>query len=356
MMLFLILILVATTIAVAILVVPLLRYRPAGASNAVGGPAWRTAVVIAIALPMSALALYALSGRPVAWMVASTVGGGQADSVSRVRASIAELADRLKNEPDNAQGWLLLARSYQGTGQIAESVSAYARTSELMPDDPDLMVEYANVLSRRNGRSLAGRPTELLDRALQLEPDNLNALALAGAAALQRGDPAAAQEFWVRLRDLTDEDSPDRERIEALLARARGEPAAVAAVAPKQDVAAPSAAFVKGSVSVSPELADRVTQGDTLFIFARASSGPPMPIAAVRSQAAGWPVRFSLDDQASMGQGRPLSSFQYVDIVARVSHTGSTGAQPGDLEGVVRRVAVGSDAVDLVIDRLVEGR
>ena len=109
-------------------------------------------------------------------------------------------------------------------------------------------------------------------------------------------------------------------------------------------------------MSLGPGLADRVAPGDTLYIFARASSGPPMPIAAVRSQAAGWPVRFSLDDQASMGQGRPLSAFEYVDIVARVSHTGSPTAQPGDLEGIVRRVAVGAEAVDLLIDRVIDGR
>ena len=173
MTLFLILALAATAVAVAILVVPLFRYanRPVGNARA-GGPPWRTALVIAFVLPVAALALYAGSGRPLAWMMATTMSGGQADSTSRLRASIAELADRLEQDPDNAEGWLLLARSYQGTGQIAESVSAYARASALAPDDPDLMVEYANVLSRQNGRSLAGRPSELLDRALQLAPDN----------------------------------------------------------------------------------------------------------------------------------------------------------------------------------------
>lgn len=358
MTLFLILALLATAIAVVILVTPLLRYanRSAGSAHSADRPAWRTALVIAVVLPMSALALYASSGRPVAWMMATTAGGEQADSVSRVRASIAELADKLKNEPDNAQGWLLLARSYQGTGLVAESLSAYARASNLMPDDPDLLVEYANVLSRQNGRSLAGHPTELLERALQLEPDNLNALALAGAAALQRGDAVAAQAFWVRLRDLTDVDSPDRERIEALLARARGETVAAPAGVTARTATAPLATFVKGSVTLSPELADRVAGGDTLFVFARPSTGAPMPIAAVRSQAAGWPIHFSLDDQASMGQGPPLSSFEYVDIVARVSHSGSTSAQPGDLEGIAHQVAVGADAIVLVIDRVVGGR
>lgn len=363
MMLFLSLALVSTAIAVAILVGPLLRYaaHARNASQQSTGGAWRMALVLTLALPMLALALYVGSGRPLAWMMSSSVGGAQADSVSQIHASIAELADKLKGEPDNVEGWLLLARSYQGTGLVAESLSAYARVYDLSPDDPDFLVEYANALSRQNGRSLAGKPTELLDHALQRAPDNLNVLALSGAAALQRGDAVAAQAFWVRLRDLTPPDSPDRERIEALLVRARGGVAddgttATSAVPVQGGGAAPASVFVGGTVSISPELVGRVAQGDTLFIFARESVGAPIPIAAVRAQAAGWPVRFSLDDQASMGQGRPLSSFDYVDIVARISHSGNPSARPGDLEGVMRRIAVGTDAVELVIDHVVEAQ
>lgn len=361
MMLFLFLALVATAVAVVILVRPLLRYaaQSPDPSQRTGGGAWRMALIITLALPMLALALYAGSGRPLAWMTSSSGGGAQIDSVSQIRASIAELADKLEGEPDNAEGWLLLARSYQGTGLIAESLSAYARVYGLKSEDPDFLVEYANALSRQNGRSLAGKPAELLDHARQLEPDNLNVLALSGAAALQRGDAEAAQAFWVRLRDLTPADSPDRERVEALLVRARGgtsenaTPRTAALPAPGT-AAAPMTALIKGVVNVSPDLAGRVAQGDTLFIYARESSGASIPIAVVRKQAVGWPVRFALDDQASMGQGQPLSSFKHVDIVARISHSGNPSVRPGDLEGVMQGVAVGADAIELIIDRVVE--
>lgn len=346
----------ATVLAVAILLLPLLRPAAVGPGQPRPQAAWRTALAIALFLPLIAFALYVGSGRPMDWMNAQSVQHAQGVDLAQARSLTDELARRLEAEPDNLEGWLLLARSRLGTGQAAEALSAYARVLELSPDEPDLLVEYANALSRQQGRSLAGKPTELIERALALAPDNLNALALGGAAALQRGQPRQAQAYWTHLRDLTPEGSPDRTRIEALLARVAGEgaePATVVAAQPDRSRPAAARAFVRGVVQVSPQLAGRFAAGDTLFVFARAVGGSSRPIAAVRKQATGWPVAFVLDDGTSMMQDQALSAFSAVDLVARVSHSGSPTAQPGDLEGSLGAVAVGTDGLELVLDRVV---
>jgi len=153
--------------------------------------------------------------------------------------------------------------------------------------------------------------------------------------------------------------SEDRERIAALIARAQGEPRPASATVPAQAVERPvetgaaSTPSIRGTVSLDAALASQVAPTDTLFVFARATDGPPMPLAAMRTRAAGWPVAFTLDDSSAMGQGRALSQSGRVQIVARISRLGSPGAQPGDIEGTMEGVAVGASDVRVVLNRVV---
>ncbi|TEA78983.1 tetratricopeptide repeat protein [Allopusillimonas ginsengisoli] len=349
----------ATALALSFLLVPLLR--PTVIADArVPTTHWRTALTVALAIPLLAFTLYVGSGRPFDWLGAGiATPHAQMGDLARMNAMTDELARRLQAQPESLENWLLLARSYQGTGRSAEALKAYAQAASLAPDDSDLLVEYANALSRQQGRSLAGQPTELIERALALAPDNLNALALAGAAALQRGEAQVAQAYWLRLRERIPAGSEDYARIEALLARIdNGErsvptaaPAPVNAAATKH--AATSPASIDGVVRVSPELSGRIAPGDSLFILARVAEGSSLPIAVVRKQAADWPVSFILDDGSAMMQDRALSAFETVELLARVSHTGNPAPQAGDIEGSLKSVAVGATGVELVLDRVV---
>lgn len=320
------------------------------------------ALGLGIALPLMAVALYLVVGQPGALMLA-----GQSPPVHerQMDAAVQALAQRLESTGGDADGWMLLARSQLSAGRAAEAVRAYAKASELRPDDANLLVEYANAVAMTQQRDLSGQPQDLLARALRIEADNLNALALAGAAALQAGDRDGALQHWSRLEQLVAADPQDLERVRVLLARARGEapppPAALPAGHPDTapvmarvaDQAPASKAGISGTVTVASELAARVAPTDTLFIFARAPGGPPMPVAAMRTRAGGWPVAFQLDDSSAMGQGRALSSFSQVDIVARISRLGSPVAQAGDIEGRLERVALGSSNLRLVLDKVV---
>jgi len=312
---------------------------------------WVPALVVAIAVPLLAVMLYLLTGQPAAINEGPNRAGGMADIVAEhangtpdadLDAMIARLRQRLDSEGGDAQHWVLLARSYRAAEQPRNALAAYQKALDLDVDNADLLVEYANAFAVAHDHNLQGKPQQLLDRALQLAPDNRNALALAGMAALQRGDNKAALGHWQYLADLVPVDAPNRDRIDELIARAQGKaPAAAAKRA------------IHGTVTVSDELADQITAADTLFIFARAPDGPPMPLAVVRKPAPRFPLRFTLDDSQAMAPGLQLSQYTNVEIVARVSRTGSANLQPGDLEGQVSSVALGSNGVRIVIDHQV---
>ena len=117
--------------------------------------------------------------------------------------------------------------------------------------------------------------------------------------------------------------------------------------------AASGGAKVSGKVSVAPALAGKAAPTDVVFIFARAASGPPMPLAVLRKQVKDLPVEFALDDSMAMAPNLKLSGFAEVVVGARISRSGSATPQSGDLQGLSRPVKVGASGVAVVIDTAV---
>lgn len=327
---------------------------------------WGAALAVAIMLPFTAALIYFAVGQPAVLNGGVPVSGVMAAAAPGDDA-IAALSQRLAENDSDAEGWILLARSYFQLQRMDEALDAYRKATTLMADNPDLWVEYANTLAIAQDRNLSGEPERLVAHALELDPDNFNALAFAGLAALQRDDRALALRHWQRLAAQLPAGSEDRARIDSLIARAEGKgaptetaltppavPAADTAVAAAPQAAAAAGASIRGTVTLSGALAAKVAPSDSLFIFAKAANGPAMPLAAVRTRAAGWPVTFTLDDSSAMVAGMALSNFASVNIVARVSRLGNASAQPGDIEGTLENVMVGSDGVQLVLDHVVE--
>lgn len=310
-----------------------------------------TAALLAVVLPVLAVGIYSVVGTPAA-LNPSVLAASDAH-ISSERA-VAALEQRLQAQPDDAQGWILLGRSYAQLGRLDDAASAFKKAVVLDGDDPDLLIEYANVLAMSRGRDLTGEPEQLIQHALDLDPDHLGALTFAGLAAFQHDDTEQALTYWHHLVDLLPEDSEGRKRIEELIARTESEQAQGAQAGAASASQPAASATITGSVTLAPELADQVEDGDTLYIFARAPEGPPMPVAAVRARAGGWPVAFQLDDSSSMLEGMKLSGLKQVTLVARVSRQGSATAQAGDLEGTTQDVAVGSQDATITIDRVVQ--
>ena len=314
---------------------------------------WAVALATAIALPLLAATLYLTVGQPAAIGSANALAQAGGAPQAPDEATIAALKARVAKDAQDTEGWVLLARANFQLGHMDDAIAAYAKATGLVADNANLWVEYANTLAIAHNRDLAGEPTAMVERALKLDPNNFNALAFAGLAAFQRGDHATALRHWQHLKTLLPAGGDDAKAIDDLIARAGGNtqapaPEAAPAAAPQGKTA------IGGTVTLASALAGKVTATDTLFVFARAPGGPPMPLAAVRMSASAWPASFTLDDSSSMAQSMRLSKFPKVNLVARVSKSGSATPQPGDIEGHIDDVATGSQGVHIVLDRIVE--
>ncbi len=315
---------------------------------------------LALGIVLLAAAGYWFTAVPAleAQMAAEGEGAGQPSS-AQIVAMVDKLAERLKKDPSDGEGWAMLARSYSVMERNDEALDAYAHAIALRQDDPAVLVDYADALGVKNNHSLAGEPMKLIQQALAIDPANIKGLALAGTDAFVRQDFAQAVKYWSEVERIGPADNALVQRVVASLQEARSRAGLPATpVAPQATVApqasAPGAkvgsqASVGGTVSVSPALLSRTSPQDTVFIFARPANGGRMPLAALRIQVKDLPYRFTLDDSKSMSPSMPLSSSVQVMVAARISKSGDAIAQPGDLTGQVGPVAMGSQGIALEI-------
>lgn len=319
-------------------------------------------VAMAITIPVCAVLLYLYLGRPGAMSPDSIQEGAQTVTREQMVAMVDKLAARLKDKPDDAKGWQMLARSYKAFGRFPESAEAYKRAMALTPNDAELMADYADTLGAVNGGDLNGEPLALIQAALKLDPNHQKSLALAGTVAFNNKDFPAAVAYWQRLLKTLPSNSEDAELVSKNIAEAQAAskgtslPAVAQAAAPAQAPAAaatPSTASITGTVSLSPALAAKAAPDDTVFIFARAASGPKMPLAILKVQVKDLPKSFSLDDSTAMAPTMKLSNFPEVMVNARVTKSGNATPQSGDLTGTLGPVKVGSQQVKVLIDAVV---
>ena len=265
-----------------------------------------------------------------------------APTQEQVEAMVAKLAARMQEKPDDPEGWNMLGRSYMNLGRPEDALAAFKQAIKLKPDDANILTEYADALAVKNGRTLDGEPTQLLDRALKLEPDNLKALALAGTAAFNRGDFATAVKHWERVALVgpANGELVEMARSGVAEARERGKlPAAAAAANPGPGPG------LTGTVRLAAALKAQAAPEDTVFIFARPAEGARMPLAIVRTQVKNLPFDFKLDDSQAMSPASRLSGAKRVIVGARISKSGEAMPQPGDLEGLSAPVDVGAAGV-----------
>ncbi|KXJ62830.1 cytochrome C biogenesis protein [Achromobacter xylosoxidans] len=356
------------------------------------------ACVLTVAVPVAAVLLYGQLGNPRA---AATVALSQAPEPHAQAAdndmalAINALAQRMRASPDDADGWYMLARSYETLGRYNDAVAAYQEVLRLVSGQPAVLADLADaLLSARQGQpdeaSIAA-----VAQALQADPDQPKALALAGMMALRRGDAADALTHWERLRALLPQDSEAARQIQTNIAQARamaasgtaggaaappasgnsastaaGQPATAPgptasgvatpdAAAPDAAALAPSAgasvttARLAGQARIADALRDQVHPTDTVFILARPMTGSRMPVAILKMQAADLPRAFVLDDSTAMSPDATLSKAGKVRVEIRVSRSGNAAAQPGDLNGVLTDVGPRAEGLALVADTVV---
>ncbi|MDH4479937.1 MAG: hypothetical protein QE283_08690 [Rhodoferax sp.] len=314
---------------------------------------------IALAIVLIAAAGYWFKGVPAleAQVASEGEGAGQPDS-TQIIAMVDKLAQHLKQDPNDGEGWAMLARSYSVMERNAEALDAYEKASALRKDDPSLLVDYADALAVKNNHSLAGEPMKLIAQALKIDPANLKGLALAGTDAFVRQDYAQAVRYWFEVQKVGPPDNALVQQVSSSLQEARSRaglpaaPAPMSAPAPQQVASKGDAASVGGTVSLSPAMAAKAGPQDTVFIFARPADGGRMPLAAQRIQVKDLPYRFTLDDSKSMSAAKPLSSSAQVILGARISKSGDAIPQPGDLTGQTGPVALGTQGIALEINEI----
>lgn len=325
-------------------------------------PGRGAALALALTLPLVAVLLYLVLGNRTALDPVLSRAPSQA-TPQDVEILIERLAQRMREQPGDPEGWALLGRSYAAMGRFGLARDAYAQAVGLSPDDPMLLADYADALAMTQDRSLLGEPERLVQRALQADPDHVKALVLAGTAALQRGDAAAAVRHWERAKSVAPPDSPFASGLEEGLREARAAaalspaPQAPGAARAPATASAPAGAAVREAgaglrvrVALADDLAGRARPQDTVFVFARPVEGSRMPLAVARLRVADLPTELTLDDSSAMAPQTRLSAFERVVVVARVSRSGDVNPQPGDLEGQ-SGVVPSRGAVALAIDR-----
>lgn len=308
----------------------------------------KTAIALIFALPLFAAAGYALLGTPGGLDPLQTQAQ-QRVNPGQIEEMVSRLAEKLKQNPDDAKGWVMLARSYKVLERFAEAAEAYSHASAALDKDATLLADYAEVLAQANKGNLQGKPSELIARALKLDPNEPQALLLAGAAASDRRDFSAAAEHWSRLLLQLEPGSEEAASVEAAIAKARE--ISTGAGAQKKTPAVVSLS-IGGEVTLSPQLAAQAKADDVLFVFARAEDGQRMPLAVVRGTAGDLPLRFRLDDSMALPGGRKLSEFKTVNLEARIAKAGKAQTSSGDLFGGTSGVTPGAQGVRLTIDRV----
>ncbi len=345
-------------------------------------PSRRLLAVLGSFVLLVAAAGYALTGSPsllgnpaprgVAGAAAQDAGApSHAVSAEQIAEMTQRLAARLKEQPQDPQGWAMLGRSYSVLGRNDDAVQAYATAVAQQGDDAALLADYADALAVKNNRVLAGEPMKWVRRALDIDPKNVKALALAGTDAFDRKDFSGAVKLWEKLLEHGPSDAGFVEQVKSSIAEARersgiasapsAKPASPGATAATATAAAPKqppngaagagvGASVSGSVRLSAALAAKASPDDTVFIFARAAEGSRMPLAVLRKRVRDLPANFTLDDSLAMSPAAKISGAQRVIVGARISKSGQAMASPGDLTGQVGPVPLGSNGLALEID------
>ncbi len=325
-------------------------------------------LMVALLIPLITVPVYLTIGSPQ--LIDAPAGGGVTSASGElppIGTLIAQLRERLEANPDNAEGWFLLGRTSMSLENFPQAVAAFERVVALLPEEPAALMSLADALVMAEGQ-IGARPIALAEKALTIDPNSVTALWLLGNAAAEHDDSAKAIALWQRAYPLLDGQTAMQAELARRISAAGGTPPVATppaelppimpppAAQPSADATATDGAVIEVEVALAPELFDRVSGDDTLFVFARAENGPPMPLAVARHTVAELPLRVTLSDAMAMMPTMKLSAFARVKVGATVSKRGRAGAQTGDLvadEQVIDSTEPPA-GVQLLINRVVE--
>lgn len=294
-------------------------------------------------LPLLAFSLYQQLGASEDVLISELMEKRLASPDSQADAEIRQqlqnkIARRLQDQPDNVYYLVTLARMLLEDGEFLQSSATYQRAVRAAPDDADLQAEYAQATYFASGNRFSPEADSALERALTLDPNNLTALGLKGIRAFESGDYQLAIVSWQKALQAIHPSTAQAESLRAGIERAR-------------EQMGESSQSLRVSVSLASELT--AESGQVVYVFAREWQGSPMPLAVAKLQVADLPTTVILDDSMAMPNGKLLSSADRIEVVARVSATGSVAPSAGDLEGASEVLSMKKQgtAATIIIDR-----
>jgi len=256
---------------------------------------------------------------------------------------VSKLLERLTAQPNDLEGWTMLARSYMYMQRYSDAVGAYANAHRLAGDtNASLLIDYADAVGMANGSNLTGLPTELLRKALAIEPEHIKGLWMIGRLHYQNGDFAQAIDYFRRVARML---PPDSENARIIALQIQDTQTRIGPITDESTDQTPGGAAITVHIELDPPLLDQVSGEDILYIFARPVEGPRMPLAIMRKQVKDLPLTVTLNDSMAMSPASMLSNFSTVSVGARISKSGEAIPQAGDLRGSVSPVDVGSEEI-----------
>lgn len=268
-----------------------------------------------------------------------------------VEQMVTEFAQKMEKDPSNLKGWAMLGRSYRILGRYTDAANAYSRAGIFINNDPELLAEYADTLVTARSGNFSGKPLQLINQALKLDPNNLLALWLSGSAAFNSGDYKTAVQAWQKIAQQLPPNSDEARAVEGSIAEAKSKGKLGLSSSTASTSSLPLGKGVSGVIEISPELKSKIHSGDVLMVIARLP-GERMPVAVLKVPVADFPMRFNLTDALAMNPNTPISKLSEVTIEARISKTGMAKAETGDLISAVQPVQVGATQVKLLVNQV----
>jgi len=308
--------------------------------------------------PAAAIGLYFWLGNPLnlSAIVEAQANPNVVQGEHDIMKMIQQVEEKTRSNPDDGAAWAMLGRTYGAVEHWAEAEQAYAKAYKLLPEVAAVLSGYAEAVAINSGRVLAGKPMELVRKALELDPNDMKALELAGINAFQERNFAQASYYFKHLYKQLPPDSPYAQDILAAQQEAKRQSEGgltgmdnLADQGPEQAPAQAAGPTIQGKIDIAPALKAKVSEKDVIFLFARGSEGGP-PAAAIRATAGKFPLEFELNDSMAMNPENRLSKFKEVILTARVAKSGDVKGAAGDLEGTLAKVKVGAKGVTLTID------
>jgi len=321
-------------------------------------PAKKSIIALVLFVPLLSFGLYKQLGSPQYMDVAgpgshpintatATATPPQAAELPSMEEMISGLKKKTKDNPDDPDAWYLLGRLYAATEKFDESVKAYEKLVVVSDRQPTALVVLADSVAMTQGGNLSGRPLSLVMEALEKEPTHTTALWMAGQAAADQKDYLQAIDYWQGAAKGLKDNEEMLGELQSMISEAVGLAKEAGMDVKESTQTTPPVAVLSDSsieieVTIDPALLKEIKEDDVLFIFARAVSGPPMPLAAIKRQARELPVSLVLDDSSMLRPGTSLAQFEQLKLGARVSHSGQPIAQTGDLQSEVQVIRTGA--------------